>query len=157
MSSANAAAKKRRAPASVQESVPRPGMSQSGQPSPNMNQVGLTLPQVIALVDSRLIRLETFVSESKNESGSANVLSQDSESFMESETVKSFMSDFNAKFDALAEEIANMKNIVLSLQSYTMDVNKVLMDERIRILSEVGDSNQDEENDTENVEELENS
>lgn len=157
MSSANAAAKKRRAPASVQEPVPRPGMSQSGQPSPNMNQVGLTLPQVIALVDSRLIRLETFVSESKNESGSANVLSQDSESFMESETVKSFMSDFNAKFDALAEEIANMKNIVLSLQSYTMDVNKVLMDERIRILSEVGDSNQDEENDEENAAELENS
>jgi hypothetical protein len=68
------------------------------------------------------------------------------------------MSDFNSKFDALAEEIANMKNIVLSLQSYTMDVNKILMDERIRILSEVGDdSNQEDEgNDTENVEDLEN-
>jgi len=159
MSSANAAAKKRRAPASVQEPAPRPGQPQPGQLSPNMNQVGLTLPQVIALVDTRLTRLETFVSESKktNESGSKNELSQDSETLMESESVKSFMSDFNSRFDALAEEIANMKNIVLSLQSYTMDVNKVLMDERIRILSEVGDSNQEyEENETENVEILEN-
>ena len=47
------------------------------------------------------------------------------------------MDDFNTRFDALADEIANMKNIVLSLQSYTMDVNKVLMEERVRILSEV--------------------
>jgi hypothetical protein len=57
-----------------------------------------------------------------------------------------FMDDFNSKFDTLAEEIANMKNIVLSLQSYTMDVNKLLMDERIRILSEIDESEEKSEN-----------
>ena len=130
MSSANAAAKKRRAPAS-QEPMPRPGQS---QPAPNMNQVGLTLPQVIALVDNRLTRLEMFMSESKNEPES------------KVQTDVKFTDDFNSKFDTLAEEIANMKNIVLSLQSYTMDVNKLLMDERIRILSEIDESEEKSEN-----------
>ena len=37
----------------------------------------------------------------------------------------------------LAEEIINLKNIVLNLQSYTMEVNKTLMEERVRILSDV--------------------
>jgi hypothetical protein len=46
------------------------------------------------------------------------------------------LEEYNNRFDILAEEISNIKNIVLNLQSYTMDVNKVLMQDRIRILSE---------------------
>jgi hypothetical protein len=37
----------------------------------------------------------------------------------------------------LAEEIADLKDIVLKLQSYTMEVNKTLMEDRINILSDV--------------------
>jgi len=34
------------------------------------------------------------------------------------------------KFGVLVEEITNLKDIVLKLQSYTMDVNKMLIDDR---------------------------
>jgi hypothetical protein len=33
--------------------------------------------------------------------------------------------------------IENLKNIVLNLQSYTMEVNKTLMEERVRVLSDI--------------------
>ena len=38
--------------------------------------------------------------------------------------------EFDKRYELLAEEIVNIKNIVLSLQSYTMDVNKMLLEER---------------------------
>jgi hypothetical protein len=37
----------------------------------------------------------------------------------------------------LAEEIQTIKNMVLSLQSYTMDVNKMLLEERNRLIAEI--------------------
>ena len=137
MSGANAAAKKRRAPASIEPpSPPIPSPQSAG------SNAGLTLPQVIALIDKRLVVLETFVADSKKTSGS--VVSRGSVSFAEPAPVplqpasKSVdLDEFNTRFNLLADEIANMKNIVLSLQSYTMDVNKVLMEERVKILSEV--------------------
>jgi hypothetical protein len=46
----------------------------------------------------------------------------------------------------IAEEVANLKDIVLKLQSYTMDVNKTLLEERIHILSDLGSANQPIEN-----------
>jgi hypothetical protein len=48
------------------------------------------------------------------------------------------LSDFNNRFEILAEEINNLKDIVLKLQSYTMDVNKTLLDERINVFSDLG-------------------
>ena len=38
----------------------------------------------------------------------------------------------------LAEEITTMKDVVMKLQSFTMDVNKTLFNERIQIMSDVG-------------------
>lgn len=154
MSSANAAAKKRRAPASIEPPAPPPQnrMAQPQSPGPSMNSPGLTLPQVIALIDKRLVHLETFVVDSKKNGlahqvsaqqvSSQQVFAQSSSVHQQGSTHPASLQldqidDFNTRFDALADEIANMKNIVLSLQSYTMDVNKVLMEERVRILSEV--------------------
>ena len=70
---------------------------------------GLTLPQVIALIDSRLINLEKVVPN------------------------KDLIEESNVRYEILAEEISNLKEIVLSLQSYTMGVNKILMEERLNI------------------------
>lgn len=137
MSSANAAAKKRRAPASLEPPTPQNRMPQpSPQSGQNMASPGMTLPQVIALIDKRLVNLETFVADNKKiaissvQSNTAAIVSQIN-------NITPNTDDFNQRFDLLADEIANMKNIVLSLQSYTMDVNKILMEERVRILSEV--------------------
>ena len=86
----------------------------SVQVSPNPQGL-LTLPQVIALVDSRLIKLETKSNETiENDSNE--------EYFQESET----------RFEIMAQEIADIKQIVLSLQSYTMDVNRILMEEKLQ-------------------------
>ena len=61
---------------------------------------------MIALVDSRLTNLE-------KKSGNDE-----------------YFEEFETRFEIMAQELADMKQIVLSLQSYTMDVNRMLMDER---------------------------
>ena len=42
---------------------------------------------------------------------------------------------FNERFELFAQEISLMKEQLLKLQSYTMDVNKVLYEERIHVLT----------------------
>jgi hypothetical protein len=131
MSTSLAAAKKRRAPASAQVPTPSYPGQQSGvgvaQSATQSQPQGLTLPQVISLVDKRLLALESTVKgmkESSTGDESAQVPSNITEVFDE----------FNSRFENLAEEIENLKNIVLSLQSYTMDVNKMLLEERVQLL-----------------------
>jgi hypothetical protein len=50
--------------------------------------------------------------------------------------IKSAFDEYNARFDIIADEIGSLKDMLLKLQAYTMDVNKTLMEERIRILSD---------------------
>ena len=129
MSQGVSAARKRRAPASLQSPTP-PQISTQQQSVPQPGQgVGLTLPQVIALVDKRLTIVESFMNESKTTGLSNNVVVNS--------TNNSIIEELNARYDMLAEEIITLKNIVLNLQSYTMEVNKTLMEERVRILSDV--------------------
>jgi hypothetical protein len=133
MSTALASARRRRAgPEAV---APAPGVRQTtpqfqnGQQAPqNMNQ-GLTLPQVISLVDKRLNTLETFMQKSQsNDSTSQNV--------EPSTQLDSIVEEYNSRFDIIAEELSTLKDTIMKLQTYTMEVNKTLMDERIKILSE---------------------
>jgi hypothetical protein len=138
MSQGLAAARKRRAPASLTPTnMPPPSTPgfQQTQPNPAM---GLTLPQVIALVDQRLVVVETFMknmqsSETTGFVSNANTLSPT----IVDNNANPILEEINGRYDLLAEEIINLKNIVLNLQSYTMEVNKTLMEERIRILSDV--------------------
>jgi|LauGreDrversion4_2_1035121.scaffolds.fasta_scaffold28570_5 hypothetical protein len=145
-SQALASARKRR---SVPDPVvPPPGQGRPGvAPGQGMppNQ-GLTIQQVIALVDKRLLTLETFMKDvQQNGSLNANTdpTSQTSQSITQStttmpevpENIKELLEEYNSRFDIIADELASIKNMMLSLQSFTMDVNKKLMDERIHILS----------------------
>ena len=140
MSQANAAARKRRAGgASIQDGV-APVQNLQSQPPKS----GLTLPQVISLVDKRLITLETFMRESQNGSStsvsvSASTSASASTSVSE-DAVNQLADEFNSKFEMLAQEVADLKDIVLKLQSYTMDVNKTLFEERIQVLSDMGEN-----------------
>ena len=131
MSQGLAAARKRRAPTSVLPSNPPPTPTSGQQVQPPNPAVGLTLPQVIALVDQRLVVVETFM---KNAQQGGIVSSSNASENVETNSV---LEEINSRYDLLAEEVINLKNIVLSLQSYTMEVNKTLMEERIRILSDV--------------------
>jgi len=141
MSAANSAAKKRRAPPSIEP--PRVGGGGAGGPGmggpgmggpggPGAPTTGLTLPQVIALIDKRLVNLETITKDkmlSEGSSGSSGSSGEDGEEGSGG-VDPAVLDEFNARFEIMAEEIANIKSIVLSLQSYTMDVNKILMEER---------------------------
>ena len=131
MSQANAAARKRRAG----------GASISGMPEPAVQQAppaGLTLPQVIALVDKRLVTLETFMRDTKT---AVPVPAQTQVQVSAPSAIDDEMLDeINTKFDLLAGEVAELKDMLVKLQSYTMEVNKKLFDERIQLLSDVKDT-----------------
>ena len=130
MSQANAAARKRRAPQSLEAPPPQNLNRNLAQPV----NAGLTLPQVISLLDTRLIKVETFIKD-KSDSLLQPVSNNNNDSLMINSEI---LSDFNNRFEILAEEINNLKDIVLKLQSYTMDVNKTLLDERINVFSDLG-------------------
>jgi hypothetical protein len=134
MSSAIASARKRRAP--NEQPPPRPGFDPRQQANSNTNNAqvgatgaqpgGLTLPQVIALVDKRLIALETAAKTAATESAeSADV----------PENLTAILEEYNNRHEILgneiqsiAEQLESLKTTVLQLQSYTMEVNKKLLD-----------------------------
>ena len=144
MSQSLAAAKKRRAPIQQPEPVSNRNVPPPSQNTSNI-QTGLTLPQVIQVVDRRLLVLEKFMQDSKavmQDPPSVSLVS--AADFPQSLTPESAPSslqeltdEFDKRYEMLAEEIVNLKNIVLSLQSYTMEVNKTLMEERVRIFSDL--------------------
>jgi len=142
MSQANAAARKRRAGgATLQDNV---ALAQTNNNLPQAPKGGLTLPQVISLVDKRLVTLETFMKENqsngtKTSSVSAESSASASASASASEdAVNQLADEFDSKFSMLAQELAELKDVVLKLQSYTMEVNKTLYEERITVLSDMG-------------------
>lgn len=143
---------------------------------------GLTLQQVITLLNTRLINLEKnvkqdchtgiqqIVSETTDplsinidfQSKMEESLSQSEVRIQESlysiiedavskkiddirsnmiqtteEIVMQQMGEFNHRYELLATEILNVKNMILELQSYTMGVNKMLLEERMNVFSEL--------------------
>jgi hypothetical protein len=108
---------------------------------------GLTLPQVIAVVDKRLLVLETFMKETKEAIPVRQPMDvsrqQAQQPQLQTQTIPGFdeyVQEMDAKFQLLAEEITNLKDIVLKLQTYTLEVNKTLFDERQTTLSSNGEN-----------------
>lgn len=133
-----AAAKKRRA--GIQSNVPIEPTQKLPQPPAQP----LSMAQVINSIDKRLINLETFVSIQNSSKSNLTTVSANSSSDLkltsnDTNMFSEYVDDMNVKFSLLAEEITNLKDIVLKLQTYTMDVNKTLMEERIHILSDYTD------------------
>lgn len=151
-----AMARKRRAEASStnQSSVSsnigsntRPGTAPNPSTGPG---TGLTLPQVISVIDTRLIVLETFMKDTKNtnnETKSAPTPVQ-SQSQSQGPEINEIVEEMDTRFDILAREIADLKDVVLKLQAYTMDVNKTLLEERIHILSDLDTTVEDKQTNT---------
>ena len=101
---------------SFQSSSSPNASSSSSSSSQTPNSGLMTLPQVIAFVDSRLIKLENKANEIVDAEDNSN---------------EEYFQEFETRFEIMAQEIAEMKQIVLSLQSYTMDVNRILMEDRL--------------------------
>ena len=157
MSQSLASAKKRRAPIQTEPVKTNSLQNTSSIPTYNSTtQPGLTLPQVIHIIDKRLTSLEKFASEQKEynqqsmgqymqDNGEGNEeYNGDEQAVPVPTNIKDVVEEFDKRYDMLAEEIVNLKNIVLSLQSYTMEVNKTLMEERGRIYDEIEKQNHPE-------------
>lgn len=143
-SSAVASARKRRA--GISSTNPLENTNSTNAPS--QQQQGLTLPQVISVIDTRLIKLEKFMNETKDQResyGSPMIPQTQAQSVSDSEqstisNLSEIIDDFQQRFILLAEEINSLKDTIIKLQTYTMDVNKTLLEERINILSDLGDN-----------------
>ena len=160
MNNSNAAAKRRRA--GIQPTTPPMPQTQSGQSTTSQSQAppgGYTLPQVIALIDTRLITLENFMKETKDATDlSVPNFSQDTSDeqavgdngavFMDSKEFTDFVEDINQRFQVFADEINGMKEIVLKLQGFTMDVNKMLLDSCVKNGEPLPNITYDAENET---------
>jgi hypothetical protein len=129
MSRALASARQRRA--GTPSSTPSEPTNVESTPSISS---GLTLPQVITLIDTRLSTLEKFMR------GNQNMIVTPTNANPENDNtdVQSVLDEFNNRFLLLAEEIGSIKDTVLKLQMYTMDVNKMLLEERVNVLSDLG-------------------
>ncbi len=141
----------------------------------------MSLQQVITVFDKRLLTLEKAIIENANNTNNTNntetsrtnvsINNELNTEFIE-KTMESFREDINVtlneqskEFDyrttVLANEITNLKETVLKLQTYTMDVNKSLLEERAFIYSEheenikieIDDINQELTDYTENISE----
>jgi hypothetical protein len=125
MSSSNAAAIKRRTqpPPAIQ---PRSNTTTTIDNSkPQVPK--LTMQQVIILLDQRVKVLENKLNPSDNDN------------YVNTNDLNNIINEFNNRFEIVASEIDEIKNILIKLQSFTMDVNKMLVDERIQVLSDVND------------------
>ena len=79
-----------------------------------------TLQQSITIIDARLTRLESYNKERDLEVDGGNENMNDE-----------YMDELENRLMMMTEEMSNMKQTLLSLQTYTMDVNKVLMEDRL--------------------------
>ena len=123
MSAANAAAIRRRV---NNQNPPPANTNNSNTNNSQSNQKTVSLPQIINGLDKRIKQLETNLPDSNNIN---SVFSND------------ILDEFNSRFEILANELSEMKDIIMKLQSFTMEVNKSLYDERIQIFSDVDTNN----------------
>lgn len=128
MSNSIAAAKRRRAGVTEQPPLAPPS-TPNGSLEPGQIPARLSLPQIIAMLDARLVKLEKSASTAPT---SPPVPAEAGEGV----SISEYVVEMDHKFSVLVEEITNLKDVVMKLQSYTMDVNKMLVEERINIMSE---------------------
>jgi hypothetical protein len=142
MSSSNAAAIRRRAGINPPAPTPAPTSNQR-QPSSSTSNVSstqsqetsrkLTLPEVISVFDKRISKLEENIKSASNQTSNVMQSSSDTPS-----NLNEILGEFNMRFEVLADEISTLKDTILRLQTFTMDVNKMLLNERVRVLSDLG-------------------
>ena len=133
MSSSNAAAIRRRVgnqnnlPTTTNSSPNLGSIPENFSTDKKDNVKTLTMTEMITLLNSRVVALERGTNQSATNNNDNTTL----------EELRSMTDEMNIRFELFANEIANLKDTVMKLQTYTMDVNKMLMNERIQILSNV--------------------
>tara|TARA_B100000927_G_scaffold284710_1_gene273962 strand:- start:477 stop:884 length:408 start_codon:yes stop_codon:yes gene_type:complete len=118
MSQGNAAAIRRRVKNA--ENLPNKQPTNTNKntytPEPQSN---LSINDAFKMVNERLINLEKGLTSSNNS------------------VQPDIIQEYDNRFNLVAQEIGELKETVLKLQTFTMDVNKTLYDERIKILGDL--------------------
>ena len=137
MSSA-ALAKKRRA--NINPTPPQ-NQSNTGVGSPPVARSNVTLPQLMTLFDKRITTLERRSETNENAPNVTNdAVSIPSNVLETDENLKGVIEEYEARFEMLVTQFNEMKEMLLKLQSYTMDVNKQLL-EKTSIVTSIEDNN----------------
>lgn len=138
-SQSNASAKRRRAGVvntpifkseDNQQSTPTPAPMDTKKP--------MSLQQVITVFDQRLLHLEKIIIEqgstSQTSEGKAEIdleqLNEIQESFQTS--ISKCVNEFDHRYNLLANEVVELKEMLLKLQSYTLEVNKALYENKVK-------------------------
>ena len=139
MSSSLASAKRRRAGVQPQvtETVTPPVTPPVTEAAPPPANGRMSLPQLLNNFESRLKSIETSKPVIENEKPMTFNVTDPETGIQKKMSLSEYMTDMDNKFFMLADEITSMKDILIKLQSFTMEVNKTLMEERIRILSDI--------------------
>ena len=124
--SSNAAAIRRRVNPQQQQQPIQPKPVDKPTPQSPSNNKQMTIQQVITTMDQRLKQVETMMQNNAT-NNNTNDLSL-------------IVDEFNSRFELIVTEMNSLKDIVMHLQTYTMSVNKALYDERINILSDLGNN-----------------
>ncbi len=117
--SSNAAAIRRRVSQPQQQVTPPTTPTTQSQPGKQ-----LTFQQVITTMDKRLTQVEQLC-KTNNVTDNATDLTH-------------IVDEFNNRFEMIVTEMNSLKDVIMQLQTFTMSVNKTLFDERIHILSDLG-------------------
>lgn len=126
MSSSNAAAIRRRVnnpPKEVSNEIAQNSQQQSTNNSNTNNNSKPTFQQYVMEIDKRVKKLEENIPNQNTVFSPA------------------ILEEFNSRFEILAHELHDMKDTIMKLQAFTMEVNKSMHDERIHILSDIGNTN----------------
>ena len=125
------AAKKRRA--NISQPTPNVGNG-SYQPTAQAQAQRnmMTIPQVLKLLDSRIVKLEN------NPPTVQEIKSDVVDSFSEEKgKIQEVLQEYDERFQVVVDEMQQIKDMVLKLQSYTMEVNKTLLEERMEYMKGV--------------------
>ena len=126
MSSSNAAAIRRRVnnpPKEVSNEITQNSNQQSTNQLNANNNRKPSFQQYIMEIDQRVKKLEENIPNQNTVFSPA------------------ILEEFNSRFEILAHELHDMKDTIMKLRAFTMEVNKSMHDERIHILSDIGNTN----------------
>ena len=121
MSSAALAKKRRAAPQQTAQQPIQNTQIQQPAPAAQSGRVQVSIPQMFALMERRISSVEKDVREYLG-------TKEESEPKEDSESFKKLTDEYESRFELLAIEMNNMKDLLMKLQSFTMDVNKVLLE-----------------------------
>ena len=126
MSSSNSAAIRRRVnnpPKEVSNEIPQNSNQQGANQSDANTNRKPTFQQYVIDIEQRVKKIEENIPNQNNIFNPA------------------ILEEFNSRFEILAHELHDMKDTIMKLQTFTMEVNKSMHDERIHILSDIGNTN----------------